>query len=107
MQWSVVLSTIREYVRTMCSGVWSLVPLGNTSGQSAVECSPQYHQKTCQGKVQLECGPQNHYGTCQDEVQWSVVLSTIKEPVKMKSSGVCSTVPSGNLSGQIAVECGL
>jgi len=35
-----------------------------------------------------------------------VVLRTIKEPVTTKCSGVWSSEPSENLSGQSAVECG-
>jgi len=88
VQCIVVLNKIREPVRTKCSGVWSSVPSGNLSGQSAVECGPQYHQRTCQNEVQL-----------------SVDLSTIREPVRTKCSGVWSQIPSENLSGQSAVEC--
>jgi hypothetical protein len=29
----------------MCSGVWFLIPSGNLSGQSVVQCGPYYHQE--------------------------------------------------------------
>jgi hypothetical protein len=52
-----------------------------------VECGPQYHQGNFQEMV--ECGPQDHQGNFQEMVKWSVVLSTIREPL-----------------GQCAMECG-
>jgi len=94
VQWTVVLSTIRELVKIKCSGVWSSIPSGNLSGQNAVECGSQYHQRTCKDKVQwsvvldtirepviqsaVECVPQYHQRTCKDKLQWSVVLNTIR-----------------------------
>ena len=89
VHWSVVLSTIREPVKTNCSGLWSLIPLENLSGKSAVECGPRYHQ-----------------GTCHDNVQWSTVLSNIREPVRTLCGGVWSSIPLRNLSGQYAMKSG-
>ena len=42
----------------------------------------------------MECGPQYHQRTCQNEVQLSVDLSTIREPVRTKCSGVWSVTVS-------------